>query len=392
MSDALNHNGRQHALLSASGASRWMNCTPSARKEEHLGEQKSVYALEGTLAHELAETELRLHFKHITVDEYRDKIVIIESNDLYSSDMPEFVDVYVQYCIDRYEHYKSICASVEISIEDKIDLTEYIPDGFGSNDFVIIADNFIEVIDLKYGRGVSVSAVDNPQLKLYGLGSVFKHRLSYNMNEIQLTVVQPRTNSISTFVLTVDELEEWADTEVVVKARMAHEGVGELNPGEWCKFCKFKPKCKAIYDQNAELMQNDFRDVNQLTDEQLMLVFERSDQIISWVDSVKAVILSRLMDRKPVPGYKLVGGRTMRKLVESEELVNNLKDFGLAEEDFMSQPKLLGITAIEKAVGKKDFQEAFSRFVIKTEPKPTIAKSDDQREDFFSGAENDFLV
>lgn len=391
MSDSHKHEKRAHSLLSCSGSDRWMNCTPSARKEEHIASIESPYALEGTLAHELSEIELKKYFKIIDNAEYKTRLAEIEENEHYNDEMPDFVDVYVTHCIEQVNYYKSICEHVEISIEDKIDLSRYIPDGGGSNDFVIIADNFIIVIDLKYGRGVSVSAVNNSQLKLYGLGSVFKHRLSYNMKEIILTIVQPRTYNISTDVLTVEELENWAETEVVEKAKIAFAGEGELNPGNWCKFCKFKPKCRAIYDQNQEMMKKDFGDPSELTEEEIREVFEKSDQIISWVNSVQALIMDKLMKKQDFSGYKLVKGRSIRKFKEPEAVKTKLLNDGFEEADFMAAPKLLGITAIEKLVGKKKFETEMDDLVFKTEPKPTIALSTDKRDSFFSSAENDFL-
>jgi hypothetical protein len=367
-----------------------MNCTPSARKEEFIENIESPYALEGTLAHELSEIELKKHFGFISKEDYKTRLAEIEENELYNDEMPEFVDVYVSHCIEQVEYYKSICAHVEISIEDKIDLSKYIPDGGGSNDFVIIADNFIVVIDLKYGRGVSVSAVDNSQLKLYGLGSVFKHRLSYNMDKIILTIVQPRTYNISSFELTVEALEDWADTEVVEKAKIAFAGEGELNPGSWCKFCKFKPKCRAIYDQNQAIMLKDFGDPSELTEEEIRKVFEKSDQIISWVNSVEALVLDRLMKKENFDGYKLIKGRSIRKFASPEKVIEKLEKDGFEKDDFMSPPKILGITAIEKLVGKKKFETEMSDLVFKTEPKPKIALSSSSGDSYFGSAEDDF--
>jgi len=390
MSDSHKHEERAHAVLSCSGSNQWMNCTPSARKNEFLESAPSPYALEGTLAHELSEIELKKYFKLIDNTEYKRRLAEIEENEYYRDEMPEFVDVYVTHCIEEYNYYKSICNHVEISIEDKIDLTRYIPDGGGSNDFVIIADLFIVVIDLKYGRGVSVSAVGNSQLRLYGLGSVFKHRLSYNMKEIKMTIVQPRTYSISSDIITVEELEHWADTEVVEKAKIAFEGGGELNPGEWCKFCKFKPKCRAIYDQNLAMMKKDFGDPHELTEAEIREVFEKSDQITSWVNSVEAYVLDKLLKKEDFTGYKLVKGRSIRKFTSTEEVSTKLSEMGFKSDDYMSDPKLLGITAIEKLVGKKKFEAEMDPFVFKTEPKPSIALLSDKRDSFFSSAENDF--
>jgi hypothetical protein len=390
MAEIQKHEERAHSLLSSSGSSRWMNCTPSARKEEHIPNTESPYALEGTLAHELAEIELKLYFKLISTDEYKKRLSTIEDNEYYAHDMPEFVDEYVSYCISRYVLFCTLYPSVEVSIEEKIDLTKYIPDGFGSNDFVLIADGHIEVIDLKYGRGVSVSAVDNSQLKLYGLGSVYKNRLSYRMEDVTLTVVQPRTYSISSFVINVDVLEEWADNEVVVKAKMAYNGEGELNPGEWCKFCKFKPKCRAIYEQNIKLAEKDFADLDELTEEEIREVFDKGDQIVSWINAVNAYVLDKLLKREKFEGFKLVKGRSTRKFKDVDKLTDRLKEKGFKEEDFMSEPKLLGITAIEKLVGKKVVEAEFSDFIFKTEPKPSLVKDTDKRDDYFSSVEDDF--
>lgn len=385
------HSERAHSLLSASGSERWMACTPSARKEEHIPNKTSKYAEEGTLAHELSELELRYYYRHITKDEYLFKLKEIEDHELYSDDMPEHVSVYVQYCIERVNHYKSICEHVEISIEERIDLTEYIPEGFGSNDFVVVADGFIEVIDLKYGMGVRVSATDNPQLKLYGLGSVFRHRLSYRMDVIRLAIVQPRvTTSPSVFEMSVDTLEHWAETEVRPKAVMAHNGEGEFNPGSWCKWCRFKPQCKALYDVNQKTMEIDFRDKEAVTEEQIIEAYNRIGEVKGWIDSIEAYVMNKLMTREPVKGFKLVKGRSTRKIVEPEKVQAVLAERGYKPEEYMSVPKLLGVTALEKLITKKNVDTVIGAYITKTEPKATIAKEDDDRDSFFDSAEDDF--
>ena len=388
--EAINHESRKHSLLSASGSDRWMSCTPSARKEEFIPNTESSYALEGTLAHELSELELNKYFNNLDANQYNLRLEEIENNEFYASDMPENVDVYVSYCIERVNYYKSICKHVEISIEEKVDLTAYIPEGFGSNDFVIIADGFIEVIDLKYGRGVPVSAVNNSQLKLYGLGSVYKHELSYQTSEVTLVIVQPRIDNISTFTLSVIDLQEWADTEVVTKAKMAFAGEGELNPGNWCKFCKFKPKCKAVHDQNMALVKEDFSDIDSLSEDEILNIFEKSTQITNWVNSINAYVMDKLLKKEEVKGYKLVKGRSTRKFNDTEKVKEILKE-KYNSNDYLTEPKLLGITAIEKLVGKKQLPELLGNYIEKTEPKPSIALLEDRRLNFFDSAETDFL-
>ncbi len=383
------HIHRAHSLLSSSGSDRWMHCTPSARKEEHLESEESDYAKEGTLAHELSEIELLKYFKLITDEEYNIRLKVIEAHRLYNDEMPEFVAEYVDYCIQQYHYYKSVSDDVQIFIEDKIDLTEFIPDGGGTNDFVILTDYFIEVIDLKYGRGVAVSAINNTQLRLYGVGSVFRHKLNYHMKEIKMTIVQPRIGNISSDEISVEELEHWAYTEVTEKAKMAYAGEGELNPGSWCKWCKFKPKCRAVYEQNIKLAKLEFQDPDEITEDEIRKIFEKREEIISWIDSINSHVMSKLMRKEPFGDYKLVKGRSTRKIVNPEKVIEIL-DKEYDESLYMTAPKLLGITAIEKLVGKKNIDSKIGQFIEKTDSKPTIALLSDSRADFFDSAADVF--
>lgn len=391
MSETGNHSDRLHALLSPSGSSRWMNCTPSALQEAKIGGTgRSVYADEGTLAHELGEIELKRHFGRITYEEYNKKLCEIENHELYSDDMPEEVDKYVSYCIEQSNMYIANCKHVDISIEDKIDLREYIDDGFGSNDFATIADETLEVVDLKYGRGVAVSAVDNSQLKLYALGAYFKHCLFYNIKTIKLTIIQPRLNSISSFELTADELVAWAEV-VKEKAIMAHKGEGEFVPGDWCKFCKFKSKCRAIATDNLRVAAEEFGSPDELSEDEIVEIFQKSDRIIGWLNEISAYMMAKMMQGKPFKGYKLVQGRSNRTFINHEEIIKVLGE-KFEEEKFMSEPKLLGITAIEKLLGKKDFVEELGKFVVKPYGKPTIALESDARKNYSNNAIDDFGV
>lgn len=393
------HSNRSHALLSPSGAHRWMNCPGSARKEELMEDVHSQYAREGTLAHELSEIELKKYFSIISDDEYENKLSIIKNDEFYSDEMVEEVDKYIKYCISQYEGYKSneLIKQVEVSIEDKIDLTEYIEDGFGSNDFVLIAGNIgtiggyiLEVNDLKFGRGVAVSAVENEQLMLYALGAIWKHELTYDIKRVQLNIIQPRTNNISSFVISAEELKKWGLEVVKPKAEQAYAGGGELIAGEWCKFCKFKPKCKAIYEQNKKLIEDDFGNIDELSEEEILNVYKRKEQIVSWLNSIDAYLLSKLLNKQTVSGYKLVKGRTNRVFTNTDEIKKILIENKFQEKDFISEPKLLGITAIEKLVGKNNFTNLLGEYVDKTEAKPTITFETDKREDYFSSAEDDF--
>ena len=232
---SVNHSARAHALLSASGASRWLNCTPSAKLEEAHGESKSSpYAAEGTLAHEYAEILIReMILKNITPQEKEAKLSEIIDNDLFNEEMLDVVPVYVNYCYEQLKAAQVHNPGAIMEIEQRLDLTEFVPESFGTADCSIIDDKVLEIIDLKYGKGVPVYAEWNTQLMLYGLGALRKYELMYDIERVRLTIVQPRINNISSFLIEVDELLEWANTELKEKALMAFEGKGELNAGDW---------------------------------------------------------------------------------------------------------------------------------------------------------------
>jgi len=386
----VNHGDRKHALLSPSGASRWMNCTPSARKEEHIPNRENDYAKEGTLAHELGELELRYYFKHVSKEQYLEQLKIIENNELYTDEMPEEVDKYVTYITNLFEEKSMEHNLISISIEDKIDLTEYIEDGYGANDFVITYGTTLEVVDLKYGRGVSVSALENPQLKLYGAGALLVHELISDITEVKLTIIQPRTNNYSSFIISVEDLKTWVENDVTEKAKIAFAGEGEFKAGDWCKFCKFKPQCRAVNDHSLAVAKVDF-DISELTEEEILEAYERKEQIVSWLNSISEFVLNRLLEKKPISGYKLIEGRSNRKLKSPDLIKDKLLELKYNESDFMTEPKLLGITHLEKLVGKKQFSEVLGDFVYKDKGRPKVVPESENGNSYFSTAENDFL-
>ena len=233
------HSQRSHALLSASGAGRWLNCTPSAKLEDEYGEKKSsVYAEEGTLAHELSELYLRKDtLNSISEQDFDQRLEEIMANDLFSEEMLEVVPIYTDYCSEQLAEAKTENPLAVMEIEQKLDLTEYVPESFGTADCVVINDNLMEVIDLKYGKGVPVYAEWNKQLMLYGLGALQKYDTMYDITEVRLTIIQPRINNISSWQISVEELRRWAEEELRPRAELAFEGKGELNAGDWCRFC-----------------------------------------------------------------------------------------------------------------------------------------------------------
>lgn len=378
------HHERSHALLSPSGAHRWLNCTPSARLEEKMPPKPtSVYAEEGTLAHELAELFLQHDtLQTISDDEFSDKYETIMDNKLFNEEMLDMVPVYTDYCSEEYKSALAENPSAKMYIETKVNLSEYVPESFGSTDCTIVNDAVMEVIDLKYGKGIPVSAEWNQQEMLYALGMLAQFEMLYNIEQVKLTIVQPRLNSISSWMISVQDLINWAIDEVKPRAQAAFRGEGELSAGDWCRFCAVKNRCRALYDKQLELAKYEFAQPELLTDDQIADVLKRIPQLITWADSVKDYASDLAINQgKHWPGFKLVEGVSRRKWIDDEDKICNTiyEKFPSATEDDLFDMKLKPITSIEKQFGKKAVAESLSDIIIKPAGKPTLVPEDDKR-------------
>ena len=377
------HSERSHALLSASGASRWINCTPSAKLEEDFGEKtSSTYAKEGTLAHELSELYLNKDvLLTISDSDFDSRLEKIIEDDLFNEEMFDMVPIYTDYCASQFAEAKTNNLLAVMEIEQKLDLTEYVPEGFGTADCVIINDTLLEVIDLKYGKGVPVYADWNKQLMLYGLGALHKYDTMYDIENIKLTIVQPRIDNISSFIISVSELRAWAEEELKPAAKLAFEGKGELNAGEWCRFCAVRNQCRKLYEQQLEIAKYEFKAPELLSDEEIADVVIRAKSFTEWIDSVQEYANSKAVNEdKQWPGLKLVEGISRRKWVDEDKASNAIfaRCPELSEDEVFNM-KLKPITSIEKIVGKKRFDEILSDVVIKPQGKPTLVPMDDKR-------------
>lgn len=377
------HTQRAHALLSASGASRWMACTPSAKLEEEYGEKKdSSFAAEGTLAHELSELYLR---KDILFDisdaDFENKLEEIMSNEFFSEDMLDYVNEYTTYCEARLIQAKEVNIFAEMQIEQKLDLTAYIPESFGTADCCILNDENLEIIDLKYGKGVPVYAAYNKQLMLYALGALQKYDSFYDIKCVTLTIVQPRINNISSFTIDVSELRDWAENELIPKAKLAFEGAGELTAGEHCRFCSVKNRCRKLYEHNLEIAKHEFKNPELLTDTEIVSVIQKAPSIIEWLNGVTAYALDKAVtENKQWPGYKVVEGRSNRAWVDEKSAATAIfARFPELAEDQVYTTKLNTITNIEKLVGKKRLESMLSDVIIKPQGKPTLVLENDKR-------------
>lgn len=377
------HSQRAHALLSASGANRWMNCTPSAVLEDKFGEKKtSAYAEEGTLAHEFGELYLRKDgVCDISEDEFNSRLEELMSNDAFDEEMLDVVPIYSDYCIQQLNEARTQNEFAIMEVEQRFDLTEFIPESFGTGDCSIINDEILEIIDLKYGKGVPVYATYNTQLMLYALGALRKYDTMYDIKTIVLTIVQPRINNISSFEISVTELYEWANTELKPKAELAHRGEGELCVGDWCKFCSVKNKCRKLYEKQIEIAKYEFADAELLSDDEIADILRRTPALVEWANSICAYAQSKAInENKYWPGFKIVEGRSTRKWVNEEDAVDAILSRlpELSEEDIYNM-KLKPITALEKAIGKKKFAEVLADVVIKPSGAPTLVPEDDKR-------------
>jgi len=373
----VNHSERAHALLSASGASRWINCTPSPRLEEGFANESSSFAEEGTLAHEFAELTLRAQ-SHIGVGDYVEKYTNLVGMQYYSSEMEGFVQVHVNYVLEQFAEAKRKTPDAILLIEQKVDITHLIEEGFGTCDVIIIADGTLEVIDLKYGLGVRVNADDNSQLKLYGSGALEAYDLMYDIHTVKLTITQPRMDSISSWEISAEDLRQWGEEVVKPKAQIAYAGEGEQVTGEWCKFCKASPRCKAQADKALELAKLDFAEPKLLTDDQLIEVYAQSPQVTKWLTSVTDYIFKEALAGKKWEGYKLVDGQNRRGWTDEEKALEVLQEKKFKYKDLVAI-KLKGIGDIEKLVGKKEFPTLLGDVVAFKKTSPSLVPENDKR-------------
>lgn len=381
-----------HAILSPSGASRWLACPPSARLEQQFPDSAGEAAAEGTLAHSLGELLIKRNLKMIMQRDFKKELAVIQANKYYSDAMLEYCEDYAVYVCEQYAKAQAVTPDALIYLETKLDLTPWVPEGFGTGDTMIIADGVLHFIDLKYGKGVPVSAQQNKQIMLYGLGALHGFEHLYSIDTVRMTIYQPRLDNIDTFEMTAAGLKRWAETELVPKAKQAFAGEGEFAPSESaCRFCRAKATCKALAEYNLQLAQHDFAEPKLLGDADIVDILARTDLFTSWIKAVNEYAYATAMGGKVWPGYKLVEGRSNRVYTDEAAIAATLAEKGLAEDKIYTK-KLIGITAMEKELGKSDFATYLSPYVAKPAGKPTLVPETDKRPamQIASSAEADF--
>lgn len=371
---------RNHAVLSASGAHRWLNCLPSARLELEFANNESSAAAEGTAAHALCEHKLKkaLHM--------RSKRPVSVYN---SDEMEEHSDAYVEFVMEQLELAKRSCTDPLILIEQRLDFSCYVPQGFGTGDCIIIADKKLHIIDFKYGMGVLVDAVDNPQMKLYALGALEIYDSLYDIEEVSMTIFQPRRENVSTWTIRVEDLKAWAEKELKPRAKKAYDGEGEYLPGEWCTFCRAAVKCRARAEEKLKLAQSEFKLPPLLTDSEIEEVLSKLSDLTKWANEIIAYATDAAVNHgKEWHGFKVVEGRSVRKFKDEDAVAEVAKANGYKD---IFRQSLITLTEMERLMGKSKFEKILGDLIYKPPGKPTLVPLSDKRPAMnVSNAKNEF--
>jgi len=382
----------QHAILSASGAKKWLNCPPSARLEQQFSNKTSTAAEEGTLAHELGELTLQKELKFISTRKFNSEFKKIETHELFTSDMPDYVDIYVSTCMEKVAEARAKTSDAIISLEQRLNYSRWVPEGFGTGDMVIIADGTIEIIDLKYGKGAPVSAIDNIQMRLYALGAIAEFEFLYDMQNVKMTIIQPRLDSISTDEIKAEDLLKWAEDVLKPTAALAFKGEGDFCAGEHCSsgFCRAKAVCRAREEKNMELAVYEFSDGPTLNIDEIADIIGKCDELAKWAKDIQEYALEQAVAGIGYPGWKLVEGRSNRRYTDVDAISDILMD-EFTQDKVYKPAEILGISAMEKSIGKKKFNELIGDYIEKPQGKPVLVVETDKRE-VFNKVTTDFGV
>lgn len=368
----------KHALLSASSSHRWMNCPPSALLCAEEENKSSSYAQQGTDAHELCQYKV----EHALGKDVSDPT---ESLEYFDAEMDNCSDLYCTYVLEQLEVAKGLCKDPEILIEQRLDFSKWVPEGFGTGDCVIVADSELHVIDYKHGLGVLVSAEENSQMMCYALGGLELFDGIYDIKTVKMTIFQPRRENVSTYEISKDELLKWANEVLAPTAQLAFKGEGEFKAGDHCQFCKVKATCRKRAEENLKLAQYDFEPPYNLTNIEIAAILPQVDELVSWVNDVKEYALQQALSGTEFTGFKVVEGRSNRKYTDEEAVAYIVKDHGFDP----YEKKLLGVTAMTSLLGKKKFDELLSGLIAKPPGKPTLVPISDKRQ-AMSTAKDDF--
>ena len=363
----------KHAYLSASASHRWLACPPSAKLCANILDQASEYAQQGTDCHELCAYLVEKALGRDVVDP-------TENLTYYDAEMQNCAEEYRNYVLEQIEAAKEFCKDPQVMIEQRLDFSRWVENGFGTGDCVIVADEILQIIDYKHGLGILVSAGDdkhggNSQMMCYALGALEVFGDIYDINQIKMTIFQPRRDNISTYTINKEDLLKWADEVLAPTAQLAYVGKGEFNAGDHCTFCKVKATCRKRAEYNLELAKYDFEMPATLDDTEIAAILEKIDEMISWGNDIKDYALQQAQSGVHFEGWKIVEGRSNRKYTDENAVADTVKDAGFDP----YEKKLLGITAMSTLLGKKKFEELLGGLIYKPPGKPTLVPESDKR-------------
>lgn len=363
----------EHAYLSASASHRWLACPPSAKLCANILDQASEYAQQGTDCHELCAYLVEKALG-------RDVIDPTENLTYYDAEMQNCAEEYRNYILEQIEAAKEFCKDPQVMIEQRLDFSRWVENGFGTGDCVIVADEVLQIIDYKHGLGILVSAGDdehggNSQMMCYALGALEVFGDIYDINQIKMTIFQPRRDNISTYTISKEDLLKWADEVLAPTAQLAYVGKGEFNAGDHCTFCKVKATCRKRAEYNLELAKYDFEMPATLDDTEIAAILEKVDEMISWGNDIRDYALQQAQSGVHFEGWKIVEGRSNRKYTDENAVADTVKDAGFDP----YEKKLLGITAMSTLLGKKKFEELLGGLIYKPPGKPTLVPESDKR-------------
>lgn len=370
-----------HAVLSASSSHRWMNCPPSVRLTEHIADNGSVYAAEGSEAHALCEYKLR-RLLGMDADNPLDCPGGLQ---YYDSTMEDAANGYAAYLMELLEDIRQTCADPIVMVEQRLNFSRWVKDGFGTGDAVIVADRILQVVDFKYGTGVPVSAEGNSQMRLYALGALDMFGELYDIDTVRMTIYQPRLSNISTDTISRADLLNWAENTLRPVAELAYKGEGEMKAGSWCRFCKLRTTCRRRAEANLTLAQHDFKLPPTLSDEEISIILNQLDDLTSWAADIQEYALKAALSGTHFDGWKLVEGRANRRYTDEAAVAQAVIDTG--HDPY--ERRLLGITAMEKLLGRKQFATLLGDLVERPQGKPTLVPASDKRPEL-TNAKTDF--
>ena len=357
-----------HALLSASSSHRWLHCNPSARLEREFADRETTAAAEGTAAHALAEHKLKRRLK------LRSERPVSPFD---TEEMEICTDDYADFVMEQVTKERRRDPDTQVFIEQRLDFSCYVPEGFGTGDCLIVSRGRLHIIDLKYGQGLLVDSEENPQMMLYALAALNQYEEQYQIKKVKLTIFQPRRDNVSTWETTVAKLKKWATKDLVPKAQKAFRGEGEYCPGEWCIFCKAAVKCRARAEDKLRLAQSEFKMPPLLTDAEIESVLAKLPDIKKWADEIQEYALAKALAGKEWTGFKLVEGRSVRKFTDERAVVKAANEAGYHD---IYKQSLISITEMEKLMGKAEFSKVLGALVTKPQGKPTLVPDTDKRQ------------